>query len=603
MTITFAPAEAQQQRAETSAVCSHQSYERSVHALCHHSGQYLTLEETNPDRVWLFREQHDFPGFKELDDRFQKAAHAREHQHLMWSEPALRGGALLAGGALVLYGVSMAWTRSGQWANLFEGVLIFTLLIVGFLGALGMMGAGIWQIQSRNELFHRQALGQRPAVDDFPLFGSYSVEISEVYEQDLVNERRKKPVLRSLTGKVVVKVRPEPEAPQTYQTYQSLYGMHRHAGIGTHLFAGALALEGLKWIRFRSPVDYDHRIVLRQPVDEQFVVNGEPRREPISFHTEYAVQPEAMRVNRGTPHERPVLAVTARLDGFDSYTLVVTFTWAGRPAKLVLEECRLTIPPELGGIEYVEYGRRVKENGVVEALWRNMVVEPEQPLSLKVRFKQPLLGKGAPEKLHGSYRMIAATAISGIEVSPRRIWDALGRNLPEHLQPVISAVSECKGQLEIRIALLAQEHEHVATERVQIAHEPDSELVSQLAEILTKMGVSIQRIEEALPRLDPGGALQYQLRYWDILGRQYELQELAALDVHVVVSGSTGSQRAAAPPTLVDVRVRCLHDPRSPQIAERAEHVCKAIAGKLATLSDQAGASARVLASSDGGNG
>lgn len=603
MTITFAPAEPQQQRAETSAVCSHQSYERSVHALCHHSGQYLTLEETNPDRVWLFREQHDFPGFKELDDRFQKAAHAREYQHLMWSEPALRGGALLAGGALMLYGAGLAWTRSGQWANLFEGVLIFTLLIVGSLGALVMLGAGVWQIQSRNELFHRQTLGQRPAVDDFPLFGSYLVEISEVYEQDLVNDRRKKPRLTSSMGKVVVKVTPEPEAPQTYQTYRRLYGAHRHAGVGTHLFAGAVALEGLKWIRFLSPVDYDHRIVLRQPVDEQFVVNGEPRREPVSFHTEYEVQSEAMRVHLGTPYERPVLAVTARLDGFDSYTLVITFTWAGRPAKLVLEECRLTIPPELGGIEYVEYGRRVEENGVVEALWRNIVAEPDHPLSLKVRFKQPLLGKGAPEKLHGSYRMMAATAISGIEVSPKRIWDALGRNLPEHLQPFISAVSVCKGQLEIQIALLAQEHEYVATERVQIDREPDSELVSQLTEILAQMGVSIQRIEEALPRLDPGGALQHQLRYWDILGRKYELQELAALDVHVVVSGRTGGQRGAAPPTFIDIRVRCLYDPRSPQIAERANHVCNAIAGKLDTLSGQAGASACVPASADGGNG
>jgi hypothetical protein len=589
MTVIFPNPEAgsqpQTKRAPGSAVHSHKSYERPARLLCHHSGQYLTVEENNPERIIWLREQHDFPAFKALDDRFQVAAHALEHQHLIWSRPALRGVALLVGAALLLFGVWSAWTRSDQWISAFEGAVVIASLIVGLVGGLTMIAAGFWQIGSRNTIFHRGAHGQRPAIDDFPLFGSYRVVITEAYKQDLANGQREPVSPTSLTGSVTVEVIPEPKAPETYKTYRDTYAAHSNSGVGSHLFAGAVALEGLRFVSFASPVDYDHRIVLRQPTNEQFVLGGEPSRKPVRFHDRYIIDADALRSDPFSKNERAVLAVAPRLGAFDSYTLILTFNWAGEPFECALEECRLAIPPELGLVEQVEHGRRVEENGSTEVIWRNLVMNRDGTLSLSVRFSNPLLGKGAPETLTGSYRFIAGGAVSGLEVPLEQIWDALGHVSLPRTRPSVNSSSVIEGNLALHIAILAQEHEHVATARVTSQDEPTGTLIGKITRVLTDLGVDIHRIEEALPRLDPLGTLNHQLRYWDVIGRKYELAALEAVDVHIVVSGSTRGQRTSNTPTVIDIRVRCLHDPRSPQIAEQADNVRKLIADQLENCS------------------
>jgi len=410
MTITFpqpdAGTQSQARRAPGSAVLSHKSYERPARLLCHHSGQYLTVEESNPERIIWLREQHDFPAFKALDDRFQD---------------------------------------------------------------------------------------------------------------------------------------------------------------------------------FASPINYDHRIVLREPTDQQFAAGGEPSRKPVRFQAEYVVDPEALRSAPDSWNERTALTLAPQLAAFDSYTLVLTFRWAGAPFECALEECRLAIPPELGYVEQVERGRRVEENGSTEVIWRNLMVDRGGTLSLSVRFSNPLLGKSAPAALSGSYRFIVGGAVSGLAVPLEHIWDARGQIALPRTRPSVNASSVFEGDLIVHIAMLAQEHEHVATARVCCPDEPTGELVGRITRVLTAMGVDIQRIEEALPRLDPLGTLNHQLRYWDIIGRKYELAALEAVDVHIVISGSTRGQRASNTPTAIDIRVRCLHDPRSPQIAEQADNACKLIAEQLET--------------------
>src|SRR6266508_6573853 len=87
---------------KTSAVRSHRSYDPHVEAVCHHSGSYLTRAEVYPQWIGLLREQHDFPGFPELDREFAKAAHTYEHQHLIWSRPGIKGIACMCSGILLL---------------------------------------------------------------------------------------------------------------------------------------------------------------------------------------------------------------------------------------------------------------------------------------------------------------------------------------------------------------------------------------------------------------------------------------------------------------------------------------------------------------------
>src|SRR5258708_4591722 len=99
---------------EGSAVRSHQSYESQVHAICHHSGQYLTSDETYHKWINPLRQQHDFPGVPELDDEFAQAAHAQNHQHRVWSKPGIAGVALVISNLLLLFLMARVLTQRDQ---------------------------------------------------------------------------------------------------------------------------------------------------------------------------------------------------------------------------------------------------------------------------------------------------------------------------------------------------------------------------------------------------------------------------------------------------------------------------------------------------------
>lgn len=572
MPIEVASNEPKRQRAPGSAVRSHESYEPIVQSVCHHSGRYLTADEINPERTSLVREQHDFPGFKPLDDHFLGAAHARFHQHLVWIRPAVQGVAMLLAAALLALGAILVWSRRDQWYSLPEGIVVYVGVGVAALIGLIFAGVGLWLLSERNRLYHQGARGQRPAIDDFPLLGVFRVDIREEYALDIDTSRRE-PLLPTLgAGKVTVDVIPAQDAADLYRGYRAAYG---HLDVGTFLHAGTVAFEGLAKVAFNPEIEYRHRMVLRQPAAAQFAPNGEPSSAPVRFEAPYSIDPSAVAPGETDDQRRLRFELSPRLEGFDSYTLQLHIRWVGAPVESGIEECRLIIPAELGRVWRVEHGRYVEGENGPEVVWRNLALLNGE-LRLSMTVSAPLLQTTSPPVIRGSYRFLLGQTISGLRVPLSNIWDARGHSgaALNRARPSVSYFSTISGNLNLHVAILAQEHEFVCKDRREIAEEPGYPLTEHLAQILSKVGVDIQRIEEAMPRLDPIGSLEHELSYWDIIGRCYEPVARETADVHLVVHGTrmvTASASSAR--TVVDVRVRCLHDPRSKQLIEFAKNI------------------------------
>lgn len=586
-------AEVRTQRTNRSAVRSHQSYEQGVRYVCHHSGKYLTNEENNPATWGFLREQHDFPGFPELDRRFQSAAHAREYQHLIWSKAGAEGVGLLLGALLLLWGAWLVAGRRHMWSNLIEfGFIHFFVLMAGF-GALVMIISGVLKLIRRNDLYHQEIKDPHPCIDDFPLFGSYAIYIHEQYELELANNRRELPSFKNCKaeGSIRVDVMPEPDSPDIYREYCNIYAPHIAQGLGAYLFAGVIALEGRQSVSFKTPIDYEHRLILRQPTTERFVVAGKPQRELLSFETKYNIGSTILCTETALHSEsekdrgRSKISITPELELFDSYTLNVMFLWHGNPIACFLDECKLEIPPEYGTVAHVQQGHLLG----TEVVWRHKLFKPVeeskldvQTLTLTVRFTKPVLASDDIPPIVGSYRLMFEQAISGLHVSPEQIWDAMGKSVIHYSHPSVIVTSVVQGSLIADIAVLAQEHEYVAQQRFATQAAPTGDLIRQIVAVLTEaLDVNIQRIKEAMPRLDPQGSLKRQLHYWDILGRKYINATLEALDVHVVVSGSTAHETSEKALTRIDLRLRCLYDPRNPEITQHADRTCQIIYNEI----------------------
>ena len=551
------------ERGPLSPVRSHASYSPHVEAICHHSGQYLTRGEDNREPVSFLREQHDFPGFPELDDVFAPAAHARAYQHLSWNQPAVQALTMLLGALLLGLGIYPLYQRAEQWQTTIEYVVVNVLLIGAVVLVLGFVLRAFFLLRNRKALYHRRAGGMRPAIDDFPVLGSYKIDLREAVTADLHNDQHQPPAVQSAAGHAAVELRPEANVPGLYARYHALYAQ---VPVGSHIHGGAVAFEGLQHVTFQPDLEYGHRLVLRQPVGEQFAPGGIATTNPLGFETAYAISPNALYTGQ---HEgqRFLLDLQPGLKPFDSYTLMVRLRWLNdNPLPCQLEECRLLIPPELAPVTNFDLGRYVAGQAGGEIIWRKLpFIDGEVVLSLTVG--AALIDQ--PCELTGSYTIICDGTLSGITVRPERIWNALGRHATGRTQPSIRARSSVSGSLLINTALLSQEHEYVFSHTLDTAEPPDHHLIEQVERVLSHCGVDIQKIEQAMTRRDPYGKLEHELRYWDIAGRRYEESVLEAVDVHIVVAGSDASGGlVGASHSQLDIRVRCLHDPRNQATAE-----------------------------------
>lgn len=565
------------ERSPATPVRSHESYEPLVEGVCHHSGRYLTRAEINPRRIALLYEQHDFPGFPALDDLFRSAVHSRQHQHLTWSRPGIRGLAALIAGLLMLGAAALALRRIEQYASLIEYVSVYAILIIGSLVGVGFIAFGVTQFARRNSIYHRQAKGRNPTIADFPLFGAYKIDAQERVTAHLRNDQRTPPNVQRAQGSVRVEVMPEANAATQYAIYRATYS---DPSIGRHLHAGTVAFESLGAVTFTPDIEYGHRMALRQPVEQHVVRDGYVTKQPAQFEATYDIDPSVMYTDAASG-PRFVLDFRPELKEYDSYTLLLRFQWLGDPRRICrLNECRLQFDPDLGKIVRVEQGRRVQNDGE-EIVWRNLLFQ-DGALTLSVTFANPILN--TPCMLKGSYEVDVNATLSGLAIRPEMVWNALGRRATERTQPSIRASSIIQGHISIATGLLSQEHELVHKSTAPVPCPPDYDLVRQVAQVLVEnCEIDIQRIEQAAPRLDPRGTLQTELRYWDIVGRKYERELLEAIDVHVVIAGYavTDLHALSAPQSYIDVRVRCLHDPRHKATPKCVETTCDVITSEL----------------------
>jgi hypothetical protein len=584
-----------------SAVVSHQSFETPVAQVCHHSGRYLTAGETNPKKGTLFYEQHDFPGHPDLDKLFfQQAAHAAQHQHFTYNRPAIHGVGMLVTGVVLLTGWLALLSRFDQWATPLEYAFGMLLLTLASVGGLALIGYGAYQISQRFALYHRSAIGKPPALTDLPLLASYKIDAMErltvAMELGLgtgqPDTTLHEPTITDQDCTLRVELIPDEQMQALYTTYQERYGA---AGYGEYLHGGTVALEHAHRVAMSPPLEYGHRLVLRQPVAQQFASGQQYSGKPVRFERSYQLKSEVFEGEEGDLLLFPLeIQPEIRLD--DSYTLLIHFRWHGDPTlQPFLTQCRITLPPDLGSVVRVSWGRVLDD---IEVLWRGLPFK-EHTLTLSVTFAEAIL-KAQPV-IEGEYTVTLDGLLSGLLIRRDRIWNAMGVPINGDARLSVRRKSTIAGPLRIHTVHLSQEHEHVVDgEDLVVLYEPDHALLRLLTQVLVAEGVSLQRIERPLQRLAPEGRLGLQLTYWDIVGRSYEEVNLNALDVHVVVAGRRlvqgplGSAGIKTPaglsptdqPTRIDVRVRCLHDPRNQVPVARAHALCNNIVRAMGSAID-----------------
>jgi len=554
-------------RDDSQAVRSHRSNDPEVQAICHHSGQYLTGAEANHP-VWnrlltrLLREQHDFPGLRNLDRAFRQAVHAAEHQHIVWSRVAIQSMALLLLGPLVLL-LTAALIRLedlvplAYWYPYLAGLALFVVF-----GGL-MIAFGLTRYARRESLFHRRANRMPPAIPDYPVQGRFQITAREDVTIDLDNVRRFHSLVDAQAGSVTVTLTPRQGRWEDYQRYRRQYANHQ---VGGHLHGGAVALENLQFVRFLDDTpEYDHRLVLRASAAAIDPDSPNPHLPTISARSHYQLLPGALYpLHLGLP--RFPLEIEPRLARNDSRSLELRFHWRGTDATPIcrLEECVLNVPDALGKVTRVTFGRYDQERQQI--LWRNRSFR-ERDLWLQVTFEHPILK--CQEVLSGRYAFSYEGLLSGMEIRPEHVWTVLGRPVnPDDCE--ITLYTGVVGRLTLSLQRLSQEHEHVRSMPAIVCDlPPDERLVECVNNVLLEEGFDLQRIMRAAPRLDPTGRLDKQLYYWDVTGRRYNEELLDSLDVHVVITGydrvlDTGAVVDSFQPRAnIDLRVRCLSDPRN----------------------------------------
>lgn len=566
-----------------SAIVSHQkSFSNKVHAICHHSGRYLTVSETNPTARLLLREQHDFPGLPKLDDAFKKAAHSQQHEHWVWSHPGIQGMTFVVSSMIILYlayriNQLTDFVAGGIWLILYWAILGISIGVGLFLSAYGA-----YLILQRNTIFHKRARGLPPVTSDFPVECTYEIEMTETVEAELGNGAIFPHIVKSHNGRISVTLNPMQNEWETLDEYRAQYQNHRTGEIAV---AGAVAMEGITGIVFLNDnVDFGHRLVLQTPTANLEIDQETDIYKPFTVTTEYNVTPEEI-----FPEDHGLLVFPLqcepRLSHDNSRLLELQFTWLGpKPVpKLVLEECILgaeeaPIPQSLLPVTRVEYGRYDASLEAERIIWRNLAFRADHQgipqLSLFASFEHPLLD--CQTAVTGTYRVRLNGLVSQLEISNQHIWTAWGLKA-ESDSSLIRKKSTIYGDVVINPQLLSQEHEHVTNALPIICQvPPNKETVTKIMNVLLDEGFDLQRIVQAPFRLHPTGRLDAQLRYWDISGRHYDHDTLEAIDMHVVISGyehvsRVSSKGAISPQTQVDLRLRCLHDPRNPLTAEHAD--------------------------------
>jgi len=399
-----------------------------------------------------------------------------------------------------------------------------------------------------------------PATDDFPLQARYEVDVREELGAALGNARGAAPEEIQQSCRVAVTAHPVESELESLSEYLQQYGRPL---AGTYVRAGLLGLEGVQDVSFKGDgVEFGHRLVLRRPAREIELGDGDRRLQPFTAEASYEIQRSRLCPAEGGD-EHFLLEWLPSLPAGDSRTLNLRFEWRplGAVPRIVLRECALRVPDELGLITRVTAGRFDPIGK--QLVWRDLAFQG-RALALAVSFENPVLSY--QQLIRGSYNVELDGLVSGLQVDPANLWTAWGLKARPG-DSIIRTGAVIKGSLALDPRRLSQEHEYVRTLRIACDARPDYRLLRKVTSVLVRDNVELLRVAQAAPRLNPAGSLDTRLHYWDIAGRRYDGQTLNALDVHLVISGHDRVALAKPsaldePATEIDLRVRCLFDPR-----------------------------------------
>jgi hypothetical protein len=567
----------------SSAVRSDQSDDPNVYAVCHHTGQYLTRTETNPQQRRPWYTQEEFPGIPALNRLFFGAAHTRDRQHLTWNPIVLL---VLAGLYILAMGVA-AWLLFLRLPHAGPGeeIAIYALVALAVATTGGLLWWGVGKV---HQVRLGTAVRQRPTVRDFPLVNcTYKLKAHEEVTITPTADPAHLP-MSSITrqaGRLTLEVAPSNDLVTLYQQYHQRNGSN---GTG-QFYAGILALEQMRAVQFdATALRNGHQLWLRQPIptalrDRTYRKDADPLA---MFELPYQLLPDKLEGDRYPESRRFPLECTPRLSSDDSYTLELHFRWRGSSDRLcALDECILHIPDWLT-VERVGLGRYDEQCACV--VWRRLFLPRDaSPLVLKVTFGEPVLEferiLQQQHILRGSYRCSVDGLISGLSVKAENLWDARGLRVVYDTPPEVACSSAITGEVLVDTRRLQQEHEFVCVREVECPCAPDHELMQKILRALSECGIELLRVEQATPRLDPAGTLRKQLYYWDIVGRQYQTEMLTAFDLHIVVTGQDYiiDLSGEKPYTHIDIRINALHDPRDTSTPKRAEVLMARVSSHL----------------------
>jgi len=589
-------------------VHSHISYDSDVAAVCHHSGYYLTQRETNPEPATFLREIHDFPGLNTLDQEFQTAAHSETHHHLIWSPVGIAGSAMVVSGLLLISAILPAIVNRNQTANDIEFVLLYSFLVLSGLAGVTLTVWGALRISHRFTIYHEHARAGHPVptLADFPLLHCrYQLEANERLFVNLSTAHQYRPRVHAQNCRLKIDVHAQDIAQNRadFQQYRDLYDDR----YGTHVYAGLVALEGIHTLTqaSRQQFELDHRIPLRAKTPSLLQINTAISTRDlndaplITIEKPYTIIGKFINPDY-TAGEHFPLVFFARLS--DSYTIEMIFQWYRNPGKTtecMLDMFELDIPKELEtSIHEVSRGRYAVEQR--KLIWQSLrfhqPLEQEiehscQELRLQVIFNQPILEY--EPFLKGEYRCLINGLISDIQVHPHLIWDARGLNIVQQtaeVRPSVYRQSSIEGDLELDVRPLLQDHEYVVSEQLRNERKPDHTLIHEVLEALTKWEINVQHIEAAEPRFESINDQPRRTYYWDIIGQWHDLVTLNTFDVYVVITSQDqlaqegGTSIDALCDTVIEIRVRCTHDPRDPTMRHQADKLLGAVAEEVQQL-------------------
>ncbi len=542
---------------------SHLSYETPVVGCCHHTGDYLTAAEIEPTQQYRFWISNEFPGLPKINKAFRDAFHQKKSHHLEIDERWLLPIALLlfAIGSLIF---SIDYRVNLQTINDLPNLLFFWLYLFGFSFFLLLTALAILFDE---KLYHNiLSIGRRPKLYVYPLDCSYEVEAIEKLTVNLDNSEGLVPEVKQQDCQLKVTVHPAENNWESIVDYAQKY---RLSLAHLEMFAGIVSLNRLSAVQFPngdSRFEYDHRINLRFPYQSPSRRRRSKPSNQLIYRTPYKINFDQLESNKDDPNNFP-LVCTPKIAPNNSRQLNIEFEWKGKQKISSIPFCQLEIPDELGSVIYVKLGHYDKERCIVT--WNNLKFKENQ-LTLTLHFEKPVLTY--KQKICGQYKVELDDLYSEMTIDPSHIWDVLGHRVKSS-QSMIRLKTDLSGDLIIDPQRLSQAHEYVTGMSINAPIPPSEEIVQTILNVLLSEGFDVLRVAKQFPRLDPLGNLNKALLYWDIFTRRYSKDLMESFDLHLIVSGYTQAESESEftpeqSGMAVDLRIRCLHDPRNKALVQ-----------------------------------